>query len=71
MPKPKSAPPAVMLLLPLLLLVACSTPPAPPLIVQPPAIQPLPAEARQTASPTFSRTWSALVEAWRQKLTPQ
>lgn len=71
MHKPKSVLRAAMLLLPLLLLQGCSTLPAPPLVVAPPLILPLPAEARQTASPTFSQKWSALVEQWRQKLTPQ
>ena len=71
MPKPKSALRAAMLLLPLLLLQACSTPPAPPLIVAPPSIPPLPAEARQVASPTFSQKWSAKVAEWQKLLTPQ
>lgn len=67
----KSPRPAAMLLLPLLLLTACATQPEPPLIVAPPAIPPLPAEARQTASPTFSQRWAEKVQEWQKRLTPQ
>ncbi len=69
MHKLKSVPRAVMLSLLLLLLQACSTPPAPPLVVAPPSIPPLPAEARQIASPTFSRTWNEKAAEWQRKLT--
>ena len=70
MPNARLPAPALMLPPLLLLLTACATPPAPPLIVPAPAIPPLPAAARQTASPTYSQQWSALVEQWRQTLTP-
>lgn len=52
-----------------LLLTGCghSSPLSKP--TQGPAIPPLPTEARQTESPTFSRSASSDIEAWLQALT--
>ena len=67
---------AKLMLLPLmLLLTACaqhSTPPS----VEPPAVPPLPLEARQgqtnpLCSPTCLQSWSKKVEQWQQKLTAE
>lgn len=70
-----SRPCAAMPLVLTLLLAACASnsPSSPPLRVEPPAIPPLPAQARQpesSCSPTCSATWSRLVEQWQQKLMP-
>jgi hypothetical protein len=71
-PKWRSA----MLLLPLLLLAGCpaSLPLSPPRHVEPPAIPPLPATARQPQTPseclpTCSAGLTKLRESWRQQLT--
>lgn len=64
-----------MLLLPLALLQACATQqPLQPVVVPPPAIPPLPAQARQPetpawCSPTCSDGWKLEVETWRDSLT--
>lgn len=62
---------ALTLTLPALLLSACAPvhPPSPPLVVQPPAIPPLPATAKQPATPpqclpTCSANLASVLDSW-------
>lgn len=62
--RPNSTRRVLTALLPALLLTACASAPQPlpPAVVAPPLIPPLPAQARQTESPTHSQRWQTLVD---------
>jgi hypothetical protein len=63
---------ALLLWLPLvLLLAACNSLPKwlPGKPAPPPVVPPLPAEARQVASPTHSESVAASLQRWRESLT--
>jgi hypothetical protein len=68
--RPARKRPGLALMLPLLglLLTACATRPVPPPAV-PAVIPPLPVEARQSDSPTYSQRLSERLNAWRLLLT--
>lgn len=63
---------ALTLLAPLLWLAGCasSSPPAVLPLHQQASIPPLPAQARQTGSPTYSASASSAIEQWLLMLTP-
>lgn len=75
---PKKSPPwrVLMLSAPLLLVLGCASAPQPlpPVVVAPPAIPPLPSQARQPqapaiCSPTCLVQWRRQVELWQKRLT--
>lgn len=72
---PLTAPRAPLALMPLALLLwlagcASSSPPAVLPLHQQASIPPLPAQARQTGSPTYSASASSDIERWLRMLTP-
>lgn len=71
MPNNRPSRPALRLLLPLVLLTSCASDST--LFVPPmhqPAIPPLPEQAKQTSSPTYSANAQTDIEAWLRVLTP-